>query len=137
MNHFHNLSKLPKFVYDDVEKLTELYIREEMQQVNPLAQYAQQKAKELFDAVDEKKPFYILLMVVQVHERTQKHICQFMIVKNAKSDGNKIPNSLVWYCDKTKNIFKLAKDLSDFSPLKHWGDKTLSSASSKTLELSQ
>lgn len=137
MSRSRNLPELPKFVFDDVEKLAELYIREEMSQANHLARYAQQKAKELFDAVDEQKPFYILLMVVQVHERAQKHICQFAVVKNAKNDGSRIPNSLVWYCDKPKKIFKLAKDLSDFTPLKHWGDKTLSSASTKTLELSQ
>lgn len=135
MNLTHNHIDLPNFVYDDFQKLYDLYDEEEKQNITPLAQYTWGQAKLIYDHTNETKPFYIIFMVLPVHERSQQHLCKFAVVKNAKNSGHIIKNSLVWFCHKPKGIFKLATDLCDVTPLKHWNDKILPSASTKTLEL--
>lgn len=118
----------------EYEKLHDLYDAEEKAQVPFLAKYAWDTAKEIFNHTQCEKPFYILLMVMTVHERSQKHLCQFAVIKNTNHDGSKIQNSLVWFCDKSKKIFRLETQLCDLSPHKHWGEKTPPSTGIMTLE---
>lgn len=133
------MSRSAKFYLSkDQEKyyqlLHDLYHAEELAKLPDLVKNTWKQARDIYNHTKSLKPFYIVLMVVQVHERTQDHLCQFMVVTNTKNTGEKIPNSLVWFCDKSRNIFSLATDLCDISPMKHWGEKTLPSPSEKMLE---
>lgn len=117
-----------------IEKLYDLFEAEEKAQLPGLCKDVVDKAEAIYRHTNDENPFYIVLMVVQVHERAQNFLCQFALVKNAKNTGQKLKNCLVWFCDKKRGIFKLATELCDLSPPKHWGERTLPNASSMTLE---
>lgn len=106
------------------QKLHDLYEAEEYEKLYRISKQAWDQAYQIYTHTQEQQPFYIVLMVVQVHERAQTHLCQFMLVKKSKNTGERIKHSLVWFCDKAHRVFKLATDLCDLSNLKHWGDRT-------------
>lgn len=112
LNHTHNLPKITYEVEKEFLELYNLYAQEERLQVPGLCIQTWSQAKQIYEAYDSVKPFYILFMVKEVSPRMQSFACEFMVCP-AKSTGEKIKDCLVWYCDKKRNIFKLEIDLCD------------------------
>lgn len=103
--------------------LDDAYHDEEFAKVPILAREAWDKAYAIYQASEDKKPFYILLMVMPVHARAQTHLCQFAKLSNPKKEKQcgPIKNCLVWFCDKRRGVFALAKELCDLSQPQGWG----------------
>lgn len=106
---------IPKDVEKDVLELYDLYLMEEKARMQDLCADTWQRARTIFETLDYDRPYYIIFMVKEVSQKMQSFACQFMVCA-AKSDGSVLKDCLVWYCDKSKNIFKLDKDLCDLSP---------------------
>lgn len=105
--------KITKAVEEDVLSLYSLYEYEEYQNAERAMCEVWKEAQRIFQNEKRDTPYFLIFMMRPVSERCQTLICTFAICPYTKDRGDRIQDSLVWYCDKPKGVFKLATDLCD------------------------
>lgn len=118
MNLSHNtpLPKITREVEQDVLSLYDAYEREEFDQAEVISRAVWCQARQIFESLDRKTPYFLIFMARKVFERSQSIACTFAICPFRKDTGERIKDSLVWFCDKPKGVFRLATDLCDLRP---------------------
>lgn len=118
LNHLSKpiLPKITKEAERDFFQLYDYYEREEFDQAEDMAKSVWVQAKQIYHGLEREAPYFLIFMVRPVFERFQTIACTFAICPYKRDTGTKIKNSLVWYCDKPRGVFKLATDLCDLSP---------------------
>lgn len=116
LNPSHNLPKITKDVERDVFTLYEYYEREEFNGADEVAKDVWTKAHQIFQDVNRDTPYFLIFMMRPVFERFQTIACTFAICPYKRDTGTKIKDSLVWFCNKPRGVFKLVTELCDLSP---------------------
>lgn len=114
LSHNNNTPKVTKQVEQDVELLHNLYEHEEKTNAEQFMVSVCNHAKAIFDQEKRDAPYYLIFMMKEVSPRMQSMCCTFAICPATFSrKGGVIKDSLVWYCDKKKGIFKIVRSLCD------------------------
>lgn len=115
LSHSNTVPKITKHVEQDIDILYNLYKHEEQENAEEFMITVCNHAKSIFDRENRNSPYYLIFMMKEVSPRMQKLCCTFAICPASfVNKGNEvIKDSLVWYCDKKKGIFKIVRSLCD------------------------
>lgn len=118
LNHLSKpiMPKITKEVECDLFNLYEHYEREEFENASEMAKSVWLQAKQIYADLNKDTPYFLIFMVRPVFERFQTIACTFAICPYKRDTGMKLKDSLVWYCDKPRGVFKLVTDLCDLTP---------------------
>lgn len=108
------LPRITKEAEEDFLNLYALYEYEEFQNAEHAMREVWNQANYIFQNEKRDAPYFLIFMMRPVSEKCQALLCTFAICPYTKDRGDRIKDSLVWYCDKQKGVFKLATDLCDF-----------------------
>lgn len=96
-------------------ELLPLFEKEEQEGVQPMIIETWNTAVRIYREADIQTPFYILFQMKSMGDRFQTMMYEFAIVKvkGRTKETDVIKDSLVWFCDKKKGIFRLEEHLCD------------------------
>lgn len=107
------MPKIDRHVEQDVTQLYSLYKQEELSNSEAVMLSVWNQARAIFENEKRDSPYYLIFMMKTVSPRMQSVCCGFAIATKTKFQKGVVKDSLVWYCDKKKGIFKLVKSLCD------------------------